>query len=1303
MSQSGRDLKRTEEFLPVSFAQERLWFLWQLEPDSPAYARPLVLRLEGPLDVPALENALNEVRRRHEVLRAVFSSVEGTLRQTIRAWEPWSLAVRDISEPDEVEQLTREAAQEPFDLTNGPLMRATLLRYSDQENFLLLVFHHIAFDAWSGKQLAAELAQWYCRITPPPLALQYADYAASQRQCSWEPDLAYWKEQLRDELPVLELPTAKPRLGARSYLGESVAMEFPADLVNALKQLGRQERTTLFTVFLAAFKTLLWRYTGEPDVIVGCPIAGRRQVETEPLLGCFINMLALRSKVKGEASFIDFLREVRSEALNAFQHQNVPFEKVIEAVNPPRAENRTPIFQTVLNFRNLPETAGSAGSIKFIPHHCPDGLAQFDLTLDLTEAGGPVLGRWIYDCEILEREDVERLANHFRTLLESIIASPKEPLTKLRLLPESERRQLLVEWNPTAIEYPKNKCVHELFSAQAERMPEATAVIFEGQSLSYRELNEQANQLAHYLRSFGVKPDTLVGICCDRSAEMIVDVLGTLKAGGAYVPIDLSYPMERLLFMIQDTGVKVLLARKKPPKEFAAIPGLTIVDPCKSFGCPKENCTPGGSAENIAYVMFTSGSTGQPKGVPILHRGVVRLVFGQDYAVFGSGERILQFSTMAFDAATFELWAPLLHGGTCIVAPEQSLTALEELIREQKPTCVFLTAGLFNQVIDTQPAMLSSVRHVMTGGEALSATHITRALALLPSVRFTNCYGPTESTEIATTYLIPQDRQLAGKSVPIGKPIAHTSCYLLDEEFNPVPIGVPGELFIGGDGLSPGYVNRPALTAARFVPNPFGPGKLYRTGDRCRWLADGNIEFLGRLDQQVKIRGFRVELGEVEAALRRIPGIQEAVVIARARTTSSLAAYLVVPSGTELSSAKLREELARWLPDYMIPATFTMVKELPLNRNGKVDRPALEKMEGKPLAGTSQPVHPANATQAQLASLWAEVLEVGSVGVRDNFFELGGHSLLAMKLTWEVQKHFGKTLPLNALFAAPTIEQFSRLLENKSTGVMPATTLRGRGTGAPLFHIPGLGGYEFLPEPVARRVGTVRRFYDGLQFAGLDGKQPPLTRIEDMASHLLAQIRWVCPRGPYCLSGYSFGGVMAVEIARQLQAQGQEVELLFLWDSYCPNGTYARRSVWEAMNAVRKRLVSMDQKEWLPFLRNMIGAKLALRRERWQQWWQWRCRFMRRPGPEIANLQVVRAIQAAKRHYRPGPYAGKVVLFQAEDQEFTRLFKKPDPLNGWCGTLLGEVKTLVIPGDHNSAMVEPAVSVFAEKMRECLK
>ncbi len=1300
---------RTKEFLPVSFAQERLWFLWQLEPASPAYARPLILRLEGRLDVPALENALNEVRRRHEVLRAVFSSVEGELQQTIRAWEPWPLAVRDISGLDEVEHLTRKAAQKPFDLTSGPLMRATLLRQSDQEYFLLLVFHHIAFDAWSGKRLAAELAQWHGGITPPPLSMQYADYAAAQRQCSWEADLAFWQKQLCGELPVLELPMAKARTGARNYLGESVEMEFPADLVNALKRLGRQEQTTLFTVFLAAFKILLWRYTGEADVIVGCPIAGRRQVETEPLLGCFINMLALRSQVKGEATFLDFLRQIRGKALNAFQHQNVPFEKVIETVNPPRAENRTPIFQTVLNFRNLPETAGVAGDIKFVPHHCPDGLAQFDLTLDLTEANGRILCRWIYDCDIFERKDVERLANHFRTLLESIVARPEESLGKLRLLPEAERHQLLVEWNSTATEYPKDKCIHELFEAQAERTPETTAVIFEGQSLSYRELNERANQLAQYLRSFGVKPDTLVGICCERSAEMIVEVLGTLKAGGAYVPLDLSYPVERLLFMLKDTGVKILLARKTPPKEFAAMPGLVIVDPGQSTACPKENHAPSGTAENIAYVMFTSGSTGQPKGVPILHRGVVRLVFGQDYAAFGPGERILQFSTMAFDAATFELWAPLLHGGACIVAPEQSLTALERLIREQKPTCLFLTAGLFNQVIDTQPAMLASVPHVMTGGEALSVAQVTRALALLPSVRLTNCYGPTESTEIATTYPIPRSLSFAAQSVPIGKPIAHTSCYILDEELNPAPIGVPGELFIGGDGLSRGYVNRPELTAARFVRNPFGEGKLYRTGDRCRWLDDGNIEFLGRQDDQVKIRGFRVEPGEIETVLARHPAVQQAAVILRKDKfgESHLAAYIVLRENTPLAPGELRAHAKISLPDYMVPVTFATLPALPMTPNGKVDRKALLSIQPDPGGSEISFVAPHTPTETALAGIWQRVLGLEKIGRHENFFEVGGHSLLAMRLMWDVQKHFGKTLPLSALFHAPTIEQFAALLENKSPGANQSTTLRGTGTGAPLFHIPGMWGYEFLPEPVARQVGTVRRFYDGLQYAGLDGTQPPMTKVEDMASHLLAQIRRICPHGPYCLSGYSFGGGMAIEIARQLQAQGEAVELVLLWDSYCPNGNYRQRSIFGAISAVRKRLNTMDQKERFPFLRKMIGEKVARRRLRFQQWLQWRLGFLpaRNTANEVAdaNVPLVRAIRAARRQYRPGPYTGKVVLFQVEDQEFTRLFKEPDPLNGWSGTLLGEVKTIVIPGDHTSAMMEPAVSVFAEKMRACLK
>jgi amino acid adenylation domain-containing protein len=888
----------------LSFIQERFWFLWCLEPDSPECNTPLALRLRGELDVSALEQAWGEILRRHAVLRATFPVCDGRPTQVIRPWQPVTVPITDLGGlpgatwETELLRLAQPAAQAPFDLAAGPVFRASLFRLGPVDHLLLLVVHHIAFDGWSGGILRDELAQLYAafgkgRASPlPPLGLDYADYAAWQRQCwesgIWQADLDYWQEELRGPLPVLDLPIARPRPATPRHQGASVSYGLDAAQATELRAFCRREQVTPLMLLLAAYQVLLYRYSGQEDVIVGCPVAGRADVGAELLIGCFSNTLALRATLRGELSFREFLAQVCDKALAAYQHQGVPFDKVVEAVNPARTLSTPPVFQTLYNFRDLPAPPTGPVGLQIEPWDFDHGLAQFDLALTVAEHPGGITCDWTYDCDLFAAEDIRRLAECYRVLLCGALADPALCLGELPLLSAEQRQRIVVEWNDTSRDYPRDKCVHELFEEQAARTPDAVAVVSDNRQLTYREVNERANQLAHCLRSLGVGAEVLVGLCVERSPEMILGLLGILKAGGAYVPLDPRYPPGRLAFMLRDAQAAVLLTQRKLlsrlPEHGAQVVCLDAETALVAGQSQADLPSPAG-AENLAYVMYTSGSTGVPKGVEIPHRAINRLLFGAGYARLDAGLRVAQLAPISFDASTFEIWGPLLHGGCCVLFPEgvPDFAELEQGLRRQRIQTLWLTASLFNAVVDERPQTLRGIEQLLIGGEALSLPHVRRALHLLgPTTQLINGYGPTECTTFACCYPIPQGLSAESLSLPIGRPIGNTRAYVLDAHRQPVPIGVPGELYLGGEGLARGYRNWPELTAERFVASPFEPGaRLYRTGDPCRWLADGNLEFLGRLDDQVKLRGFRIELGEIEAVLNQHPRVAQSAVVLR--------------------------------------------------------------------------------------------------------------------------------------------------------------------------------------------------------------------------------------------------------------------------------------------------------------------------------------------------------------------------------------------------------------------------------------
>ena len=1050
--------QRTDSYLvfPLSFAQERLWFLYQLTPESPVYNIHVALPLGFAADARVLEQCLKEIARRHEILRTRFVVRAGTPVQVVAPAGNVPLAVTDLgtlapdAQQDALSKLSSRETQQPFDLTAGPLLRARLVLLGAHRSVLLLTIHHIVSDGWSMDILISELATLYQTFAAgqssplPDLPIQYADYACWQRE--WlrgevlAQQLDYWRRQLDGAPTILELPADKQRGVKRSLDGAYQSAEVGGACLDGLRDLGRRENASLFMVLLAAFKVLLHRYTGKTDLVAGTPIANRNQPNTHGLIGFFVNTLVLRSDVSGDPSFRAYLGRVRQAALDAYAHQDLPFERLVEELQPARRLSHTPLFQVLFahqtNIHRINDTWQAKSAVEKAasqPGVVEPGTAKFDLTLFTEEIGGQLSLVTEYSTDLFDDARIERMLGHLSALLEGVAADPDRPVSQLPLLTAGERTTLLERWNDTAAPYPRDLCVAELFEQQAARTPDAVAVVADGAVLTYVALDRQANQLAHRLQAAGVGPDVLVAIAMERSADLIVALLAVLKAGGAYVPLDPDYPKARLAWMLADAEPPVLLTQAHFVARLPASAAIRLVldDPAEraataAFPQTRPACRAG--AGNLAYVMYTSGSTGRPKGVMVEHRAIARLLYAQSYFEASAGERFLQFAPISFDASTFEIWGALLHGAALVVLPPgyRSLERLSEEIAAHGVTTIWLTASLFNQFVLNDIGSLRCLRRVITGGDVVSATAVRTVLKKAPWCTIVNGYGPTETTTFACCHEI-----LASDSpIPIGRPIANTRVYILDAHLEPVPIGIPGELYIGGDGVARGYLNRSELTAERFLANPFAPGRLYRTGDLARYRGDGAIEFLGRCDDQVKIRGFRIEPGEVEVALGEHPDLRAAAVVSGAVEggEKQLVAY-VVPAGERRPAAEeLRRFLAQRLPDYMIPAVFMQLDQLPVTPNGKLDRARLPApTNDRPQLETVYAA-PATELERRIVALWLRLLDRSEIGVNDNFFDLGGHSLLMVRVQRALQEELERPVKLVNLFQFPTIRALAQHL-----------------------------------------------------------------------------------------------------------------------------------------------------------------------------------------------------------------------------------------------------------------------------------
>jgi amino acid adenylation domain-containing protein len=1044
---------------PLSFAQQRFWFLDQLQPGRPLYNVSCRAWLHGRVDVSALRRALNEIVARHETLRTSFPASNGQPIQSIALQVACDLPLIDLTlvpvdrREAEVRRLVTEQAREPFDLARGPLLRARLLHVAEDEHALILMLHHIVADDWSVGVLFRELGTLYeafsqGRDSPlPELPIQYADYAFTQSE--WlqgavlERELTYWKAQFRTLPAPLQLPADRPRPAVPSHAGARVQFELPPALRDRLEQLSRSQGVTLFMTLLAAFKVLLSQYTGQEDIVVGTPIAGRTRAETEGLIGCFVNTLALRTDLSDDPTFRQLVARVREVALGAYAHQELPFERLVEELQPERDTSQAPLFNVMFVLQNVPRSERQLHGLTMRHIELDKDTAKFDLGLRLAKEAGGLRGGLSYSTDIFDRRTIERLVGQYRELLAAVVAEPDRRLSALPLLNAAERRTMLVDWNATRCAWSDGgACLHSLVARQAAATPEVVAIVDESSGLTYGELDRRANRLAHRLRRAGVGPEVRVGVCLERSVDLVVGLLAVLKAGGAYVPLDPSYPRERLGFMLRDSLAHVLLTQHRasgdlPFRDIQVVGMDAGGEPVGGEAeAPPET---GVGPDNLAYVMYTSGSTGRPKGVMVSHRAVLNhLRWRQGYFPLSPGDRGLHKASVSFDDSVWEVFEPLLAGARLILARpggQSDPSYLVQLISEQQITTACFVPSLLRSFLE-EPSLEScaSLRRVTTGGEVLSIDLQERFFTRFHA-GLHNGYGPTEATISATFWTCERDSDR--RTVPIGRPIANTRIYVVDRYLRPVPVGVPGELYIGGDSLARGYVGRAGATAERFLPDPFTemPGaRLYRTGDRARYRADGTLEFLGRLDDQVKIRGFRVEPGEIVATLAEHPGVEDGVVVAREDNSGDrrLVAY-VVPAAKGLHPAidELRDFLQARLPDHMIPSAFVFLEALPLTLSGKLDRRALPAPE-RARTGLAGWVTPRTPVEEAISEIWIALLNLEGVGVHDNFFALGGHSLLAVQVVARLRAAFGLDLPVRAFFETPTVAGLAERIEATS-------------------------------------------------------------------------------------------------------------------------------------------------------------------------------------------------------------------------------------------------------------------------------
>ena len=1298
--------------LPLTAPQKQLWLHAQLAPGTPLYNEPMMVRRTGSMDVVALERSMTEIVRRHEAWRTAFPMMDGEPVQVVQPAFEIKLPVVDLrnlppaEREAEAQRIALEDAQRLFDLAKGPLFRMQLVRLSDEEFRLVMTLHHIIFDGYSGYRVfLPELIALYEAFSDgkpsplPELEFEFSDYVLQQKDSVRDEDVEYWKRQLAGAPPTLDLPIASGRKVGSSFAGAMHTSKLPAGLSESLRRFSREAGATPFMTLLAAFNVLLHRYSGLQDILIGSNSAGRNLPGSEKLLGYFLNTIVLRSDLSGEPTFREVVDRVRKVTLDALAHDGVPLDRLVEELQRQRDPNRHPFFQVLFSME--PPLSSTAQGWDLTCIDAETGTSKFELCLVLDDRPDGLLCRFIYSTALFDEASIARMAGHWQSLLEGIAANPECRIGELPLLAPAERQELLVGWSQTGSAKPQ-ACVHELFSAQVQRVPKAVAVQCGKLELTYGDLDQRAERLARKLRGMGVGPNQPVVICVDRSPEMIVGILGVLKAGGTYVPLDPTYPGGRLEFMLADCGAKVLLTKSSvAPFRLSQQIQKVLLDLEDEDLEAAKNGSVGqipsvADSGQLAYIIYTSGSTGAPKGVQVTHGNLAhsnqaRLQFYREPV-----GKYLLLSSYAFDSSVAGIFHSLTTGGTLVVPPADARLDPQEisrLIYENQATHVLTFPSLYSALLEqASAAQIASLKTVIVAGEACPRSLVDQHYRVLAGASLFNEYGPTEATVWSTVYECEPGE--SDRAVPIGRPVANTQCYVLDENGQSVPIGVPGELYIGGEGVTAGYLNRLDLTQANYVSNPFTKdpnARLYRTGDLVRWLSDGNLEYLGRRDQQVKINGLRIELGELEAMLAQHPDVREAVVLANTNGSRELhlSAYIATREENQTSSNELRSFLKSRLPADMIPSSFHLMESFPRTPNGKVDRQKLSSTNNgsKPVAviGT----RPRNDSEQRLLGIWQHVLKTDVQDVTQDFFQLGGNSLSAARLLTAVEKEFGKTLSLAFVFQSPTVEQMAESLRNagqtlRERAIVP---IQPSGSNPPLFWIRGGPRFRLL----AQKLGPKQPFL-GLDLPYADRSALPVPyRFEDIAALLVRAMQEAQPTGPYFLAGLCVNAVLAYEVARQLSEKGEEIGLLALFDGH--NQAYYKNPFTDGRYTGRIRyhlanLIHLDAGEKTGYLRDRFDeARRKIDRLVWQL-------SSERKDGNVGNTDNV--VHPAFHRYSPKPYRGQMVLLQSSDWPEGPYF---DFKLGWEHLVEGGIEFQRIPGDHPSMFTEPNVNIVAA----CLK
>ena len=1319
---------------PLSAAQQRFWVFERFWPGTAVYNRPLALRLRGPLHCGALRLALHDLVARHESLRTVFAIADGDAVQTVSSPDrAQGLPEADLS-GTEVEQreaaleqaITREAVR-PFDLTESPV-RALLVRVAADDHVLIITVHHIVFDGWSAGVMLRELAHCYDARAEgrepelPPLYIQCADHAAWQAETIAADRIAasldYWRAALNGAPDELALPVDRSRPARRSFRGGRRSVDLSQGVTETLARVARERRATPFMVLLSAYAALLHRYTGDADIVIGCPIAGRTHVELEPLIGCFINTLPIRIRVNGDRPFINQIDEVRHAALGAFAHQDLPLQTLVEMLRPERDGTRPPLFQTMFNFRNLPPRDLTMSGLQVEELPVDTGTALVDLALDITRIPRGMRVALEYDADLFEGATIERMLGHFVTLLEAALESPDATVSALPLLSHDEIREIVALGDGGDFALPEERGLHDLIAERAAAAPNAIAVEGEGERLTYSELMDRSQRIAGSLAARGAGTGALVGVGLARSVDLIAALLGVLRVGAAYLPLDPDYPAARIHFMISDASPSVIITRQQDAERFAGAPATVLeiehlLEEASTYSASEQRV----SADSRAYVMYTSGSTGTPKGVPIEHRGVVNHNLAViDAFSLASGDRVLQFASPSFDGSVEEIFPTLIAGATLVLRTASSHISARAFLEEIERlgiTVLNLPTAYWREWIAALPAdarLPRSLRLVIVGGEQATTSAYRRWRALAGDrVRWLNTYGPTEATIVATIWdperqPVPPD----APALPIGRPIHNVRVHVLDDHAHLLPAGVPGELWIGGAGVATGYLSRPDLTAERFVPDPFStaPGaRLYRTGDRARWRSDRLLEFLGRVDGQLKIRGHRVEPAEIETALREQPGVSDAAVVLRDEDGSGarLVAYVVADAAV----SGLHTALADRLPGYMRPDAIVRLGALPRDGSGKVDRRALQQKADEPVVEATVGGGPRTEVERRLLEIWRELLGTRDIGVDDEFFASGGHSLLALRLTSRIESVLGVQLAPTALFEHPTVARLARRL---SAGGASSVTvpIQPAGDRRPFFCVHEFFGDVLVYGRLAAALGPDQPFY-GLRAPGLDGSEPPMRDVPALAARYISAMKDVQAAGPYALGGMCAGGVIAFEMAQQLGSAGERVTLLALLDAnarspWMPASVAEESDTANVLGGIAEwaagaaELTSAQWGTLLRLKRRLIGSRLS------------RAIGHRGNGAGTAyrvealavalrlshrHFKVGMALREGLQRYVPQPYAGPAVLFRPRMQP---RFGVGDRTRGW-GALVKEGLTIcTVPGNHLAMLQEPHVQVLAREL-----